>query len=245
MKGNYELRKQHDQSCADYEWGRRFLHLSFIFFSLFAAFPLRAQVPIVTMRPDCAAPGMNVVVEVLIPAADERLLGVDALNSGVSVNLINPSDTNRVTIGPPIVSWNGRVMQIPIFVLPNATLGPVAFSVFDTASDEQSDTVNFYIDSLQHLGPITHDTTIGEGFAELSASNTLLVDSLIITNATVHFSLTNPDTLPSNPRLLPVVILSKGPVRLSHSTISVDADSLDGGPGGGGGGSGFGGFDGG
>ncbi len=229
-------------------WGERrslIRHLSFIIIALAVAIPLRAQVPIVTMRPDCAAPGMNVVVEVLIPAADERLLGIDALNSGVSVNLINRSDTNRVTLGPAIVSWNGRVMQIPIFVLPNATLGPVAFSVFDTASDAQSDTVNFYIDALQHLGPITHDTTIGEGFGELSASNTLLVDSLIVTNATVRFSLTNPDTLPSNPRLLPVVILSKGSVRLSHSTISVDADSLDGGPGGGGGGSGFGGFGGG
>ena len=230
-------------------WGVRpaiqFLHLSFIILAIAFAIPVHAQVPIVTMRPDCAAPGMNVVVEVLIPAADARLLGVDALKAGVSVNLVRSSDTNRVTIGPPIVSWNGRVMQIPIFVLPNATLGQVEFSVFDTASDERSDTVNFYIDSLQHLGPITHDTTIGNGFGELSASNTLLVDSLIVTNATVRFSLTNPDTLPSNPRLLPVVILSKGPVRLSHSTISVDADSLDGGPGGGGGGSGFGGFGGG
>ena len=217
-----------------------------MFFLLATALPLHAQpVPIVTMRPDRAAPGMNVVVEVLIPFADDRLLGVDALDSGISVNLINRSDTNRLMIGPPIVSWNGRVMQIPIFVFPNATLGPVAFSVFDTASDAQTDTVMFYIDSLQHLGPITHNTTIGGGFGELSASNTILVDSLIVTNATVRFSLTNPDTLPSNPRLLPVVILSKGPVRLTNSTISVDADSLDGGPGGGGGGHGFGGFGGG
>jgi hypothetical protein len=242
MRKNYELR------ITNYEWGRTFPHSSFIIRHLslliltFAfAIPIYAQVPIVTMRPDRAAPGMNVVVEVLLPAADAGLYWVDALNSDVSVNLIDPSDTNRVMIGTPIISWHGRVMQIPIFVLSNASLGPVAFSIFDTTSDAQSDTVDFYIDSLQHLGPITHDTTIGDGFGVLSASNTILVDSLIVTNAKVHFSLNDPDTLPGNPRLLPVVMLSKGPVRLTNSTIFVDADSVDGGPGGGGGGHGWGG----
>jgi hypothetical protein len=240
MKNNYELR------ITNYEWGK--LHLSFLIFMFAVAIPLRAQeVPIVTMRPDRAAPGMNVVVELLTSYNDlnaSRPFGYDALDSDVSVNFVHPADTARIMIGPPIVSWNGRLIQIPIFVFPNASVGPVAFSVISAVS-ARSDTVNFFIDSTEHLGPITHDTTIGNGFGNLSASNVLLVDSLIVTNATIHFSLTNPDTTPSNPRLLPVVILSKGPIRLTNSTISVDADSLDGGPGGGGGGHGFGGIGGG
>ncbi len=251
MTNNYELR------ITNYESGNylsfvirpfgklRAGYLSFLIFMLAVVIPLRAQeVPIVTMRPDRAAHGMNVVVELLTSYNDFRPFGYDALDSDVSVNFVHPADTARVMIGPPIVSWNGHLMQIPMFVLPNASLGPVAFSVISTVS-ARSDTVNFFIDSTQHLGSITRDTTIGNGFGNLSANNVLLVDSLIVTNATIHFSLTNPDTTPANPRLLPVVILSKGPIRLTNSAISVDADSIDGGPGGGGGGHGFGGIGGG
>ncbi len=228
--------------------GVRFPYFSLLILSLVFAFPLRAQIAhIVTVRPDRAAPGMNVVVELLTPAVSLNVpspFGYDVLDSNISIILIHPADTNRVTIGPPIVSWKGRLIQIPVFVLPNAATGAVTFYVFSAVS-ARSDTVNFFIDSVQHLGTITHDTTIGGGFGELSASNTLLVDSLIVKNANVHFSLANPDTTSGNPRFLPVVILSKGPVRLTNSTIGVDADSLNGGPGGGGGGHGFGGFGGG
>ncbi len=245
-RANFKLR------ITNYEWGEHLPHSSLVIFYwlcllliLGIAVPVRAQVGhIVTIRPDRAAPGMNVVVEVLARDSDVRPFGYDVLDSSVSVVLANPSDTNRVRIGPPIVSWNGRVIQIPLFIFASASLGPVPFSTFSILTG-QSNTVDFYIDSLQHLGPITHDTTIGGGFGALSANNTLLMDSLIVTNAKVHFSLVNPDTTSGNPRFLPVVILSKGPVRLTNSTLSVDADSLDGGPGGGGGGHGFGGIDGG
>jgi Abnormal spindle-like microcephaly-assoc'd, ASPM-SPD-2-Hydin len=242
MTNNYESRMTNN------EWGVRFphslfviRHLSIIVMTLATAFPLRAQVSqIVTVRPDRVAPGMNVVVELLTRYDAPRPFGYDVLDSLVSISLVNLADTARVVLGPPIVSWNGRLIQIPLFIVPNASLGPAPFYVFSTLTG-QSDTVDFIIDSVQHLGTITGNTTIGNGFGKLSASNTILVDSLIVTNARVHFSLTNPDTLPSNPRLLPVVILSKGPVRLTNSTIFVDADSLDGGPGGGGGGHGWGG----
>jgi hypothetical protein len=243
---NYELRMTNDE-WRDLIPHLSFIirHLSFLILAIVIAIPIHAQgSKVVTIRPDCAAPGMNVVVELLTRDSAPRPFGNDALDSLVIVSVLQPSDSARVMFGPPIVSWNGRLIQIPIFISPNASIGPVPFNIF-SALTRTSDTVNFFIDSLQHLGPITHDTTIGDGFGELSASNTLLVDSLIATNATVHFSLGNPDTVPGNPRLLPVVILSKGPVRLTNSTISVDADSLDGGPGGGGGGHGFGGFGGG
>jgi len=237
---NYELRSRND------EWGilhSQFAirHLSILVLMFVWVLPVRAQVGhIVTIRPDRAAPGMNVVVELLTRIDDPRPFGYDALDSLVSVNLVDRADTGRMTVGPPIVSWNGRLIQIPIFVLPNATMGLVTLNIFSTLTGV-SDTVHFFIDSLQHLGPITHDTTIGGNFGTLSMSNTMVVDSLIITNAKVHFSRINPNTLPGNPRLLPVVILSKGSVRLTNATIAVDADSVDGGSGGGGGGHGYGG----
>ncbi len=242
MKRNYELR------MANGEWGEKFLHPSFVsgyllllILALSFAFPAQAQVGhIVTIRPDRAAPGMNVVVELLARGSDFRPFGYDALDSSVRFVLLNAADTDRVIVGPTIVTWNGRVLQIPLFIVPGASFGSVPFFVFSPLLG-QSDTVNFYIDSLQHLGPITQDTTIGDGFGQLSGSNTLLVDSLIVTNAHIFFSTINPDTFPSNPRLLPVVLLSKGPVRLSNSTVSVDAEGINGGPGGGGGGHGWGG----
>ncbi len=244
MKNNYESRTHRARCPTNDEWGNP--HSSFVLrylvilvCAMVFVSSARAQVGhIVTVRPDRAAPGMNVVVELLTRYDAPRPFGYDALDSLVSIAAIHPADTSRIVIGPPIVSWNGRLLQIPIFIVPNASLGIIPIAIF-SALTGTLDTVNFTIDAPQHLGPITHDVTISDGFGELSASNTILVDSLIVTNAKVHFSLTKPDTLPGNPRLLPVVILSKGPVRLTNASIVVDADSLDGGSGGGGGGHGF------
>ncbi|HEX5316927.1 MAG TPA: choice-of-anchor D domain-containing protein, partial [Candidatus Kapabacteria bacterium] len=132
-----------------------------------------------------------------------------------------------------------NLIQVPIFVLPNAALGPVEFYVFTPTTGLPTDTISFDIDAPEHLGILAGAVTIGNGFGQLSAANTIIVDSFIATNANIHFSIQDPDTFPGNPRLQPVVLLSKGPIRLTNSTISVDADSLDGGPGGGGGGHGF------
>src|ERR1035437_5858934 len=93
-------------------------HLSFallvLFFTTAASLSLRAQGGhIVTIRPDRAAPGMNAVVEVLTLAGNRgRPFGYDALDSEVSVILVHPADSARVVISPPIVSWNGRLIQI-------------------------------------------------------------------------------------------------------------------------------------
>ncbi|HET6402262.1 MAG TPA: choice-of-anchor D domain-containing protein [Candidatus Kapabacteria bacterium] len=191
-------------------------------------------------RPDRAAPGMNVVVEILAPVGRLRPFGYDSLDAGNTIVLVHPADSNRVLFGPPIVSWNGNLIQVPLFVLPNAAFGPVPFFIrTPPLTGLRSDTISFIIDTPQHLGNLTGNVTIGNGFGQLSAGNTLLVDSLIVTNGHINFSLQDPDTLPGNPRLQPVTVLSKGPVRLTNSTISVDADSLDGGPGGGGGGHGY------
>lgn len=217
-------------------------HLVFLWFLLAFAAPCSAQfnqtIPIATVRPDVAAPGMNVVLEIL--ARDSlRPFGTDGLASLSQIVLVHPEDSDRVVFGPIEVSWNGRLLQVPAYILPNAALGTVPFLVHSIKVGQFSDTIDFSIDTPQHLGRLSGPITIGGGLGQLSQENTLLVDSLIATNATIHFSEQNPDTLPSNPRLLPVVILSKGPVRLTNSTLSVDASGVKGGPGGGGGGHGF------
>ncbi|HEX5316506.1 MAG TPA: hypothetical protein VFX22_07645, partial [Candidatus Kapabacteria bacterium] len=68
---------------------------------------------IATFRPDRAAPGMNVIMEILAPAGIERPFGYDSLDAGNLIVLVHPADSNRVIFGPPIVSWNGNLIQVP------------------------------------------------------------------------------------------------------------------------------------
>ena len=237
---NYELR------IANYGCQRRTLsvhairNLFFAFVLVLFSGSLRSQpIHIATIRPDEAAPGMNVVLEILSVNENLRPFGLDGLDSRSQIVLVHPQDTNRIVFGPVEVSWDGRVLQVPTFILPNASLGAVPFYIQSIVTGRFSDTLSLNIVAPQHLGTLIGNIVIGEGIGILSSSNTLVVDSLIVNNAIIHFSTAKTDTLPGNPRLLPVAILSKGPVRLTNSTISVDADSLNGGPGGGGGGHGF------
>src|ERR1035441_10544196 len=98
---------------------------------LLGADSCQAQIHVTAIRPDRAAPGMNVVLEVLTLANDPgHPFGNDGLATGDSVVLVNPHDTSRVVFGPPEVSWNGRMLQIPIIILPNASLGPLLFYIY-------------------------------------------------------------------------------------------------------------------
>ncbi len=238
---NCELRIWMNAHPTSYEW--KFFHwLLFIgfFSSFFLASGVSAQqIHIATVRPDEAAPGMNVVLEILSVNDNFKPFGLDGLDSKSQIVLVHPLDSNRVVFGPIEVSWDGRVLQVPAFILPNAAPGTVPFYIQSLIPGRISDTIPFAIVQAQHLGMITGNRIIGAGFGALSPDNTLVVDSFVAANATIQFSTAKPDTMPGNPRFLPVVILSKGSVRLTNTSISVDADSLDGGPGGGGGGHGF------
>src|SRR5437879_6437165 len=77
----------------------------------FASSSVHAQ-NIVCLRPDRAAPGMNVIVEVLTRVTSSERLGLPGLDTASSKCYpVHASDTNRIVIGPVQVSWSGHLMQ--------------------------------------------------------------------------------------------------------------------------------------
>ena len=202
---------------------------------LFALSSVRGQ-RIVRLRPDRVAPGMNVVVEIITRVTSSAPLGSPGLaDASTKCYPLNPSDTNRILIGPVEVSWRSHLMQMPIFVYPDADTGDVPI-VLSTKSG--LDTVVIRLAKPDHIAQHSGNIVLGNGVnGSLSPGNTLLIDGLSATNATITVSMQDPDTnTPGNPRLEPVTILSTGPIILSGSTISVDASGKNGGSGGGGGG---------
>src|SRR5579872_6293739 len=154
---NYELRR------GQYFRPIGYFSFAFCFLSLLAISVPAQQLPIATFRPDRAAPGMNVVVEILAPAGGSRPFGYDSLDAGNIIELVHSADSNRVVFGPPIVSWNGNLIQVPLFILPNASLGTVPFYIFSPTAGFRSDTISFVIAAPQHLGAIAGNATIGNG----------------------------------------------------------------------------------
>ena len=199
--------------------------------------PLHAQqFHIAAVRPDEAAPGMTVVVQILSRIDAPRPFGFDGLfPAGDSLQFIDARDSERIVTGPFQVSWNGRMIEIPLFVMPGALPGPVAFRFFSPATG-WTDTGVFRIVAPQHIPRIIRDTVL----ASLSSGNTIVVDSLVVQGVSLSFSLQDPDlNVPGNPRLQPVIVLSNGPVLIVNGKISLDANVVNGGPGGGGGGHGY------
>ncbi|HWF44930.1 MAG TPA: hypothetical protein VG537_09840, partial [Candidatus Kapabacteria bacterium] len=211
--------------------------LVFGFTAGFVSSQLHAQqYRIVSIRPDIAAPGMTVVIEVLAKANPIGAFGPDSLDLAVA-RLVHAEDSSRVLFGPVQVSWRGRLTQIPIFIMPDAAPGVIPFFISSTTGN---DTSSFAIAEPQHLPLLSGNVTLGSPpYDTLSHGNTIIVDSLIALNAAITFPLQNLNSADTeNFRLQPVTILSRGPIRLTNSSISVSAEGLNGGPGGGGGGHG-------
>ncbi|MDP4200806.1 MAG: choice-of-anchor D domain-containing protein [Bacteroidota bacterium] len=212
--------------------------LCFIFHTSYFILPASAQ--IVALRPDQAAPGMTVVLELLARANDSGRFGADGLApASTDCRLLFASDTNRIIIGPIETSWSGRLLQVPVFIMPSDSPMLVPL-VVKNPNGSDTDTV-FRVVGLQQFTTLSGNVTIGEGaYGPLSDGNTIVVDKLIANNATITVSVQNPNPLqPGNPRYVPVTILSNGPIILNNSTISVRAQGVNAGPGGGGGGHGF------
>jgi hypothetical protein len=203
-----------------------------------------AQLPIATIQPDAVASGMTIALEIMARASDSGAFGKDGLQvAGTSVELLDPADSNRIILGPIVTSWNGRLIQVAVIVLPTAHIGPLPFRVRTANSVTLSDTLNIVIPSSNIS--VSGGAILGDGnFGLLSRRNTLVVDSMRLSNApqagaNFIFSTIDPDPqTPGNTRYLPVIVLSRGPIRITDAQLSVDADTMNGGPGGGGGGHG-------
>jgi hypothetical protein len=205
-----------------------------------------AQGPtIMHIQPDVAAPGMTVAVEILAHVDSIGAFGSDGIApSGLSVRLLDNFDTQRVIVGIPVVSWQGRMIQVPFFIRSNAFAGPIPFRIVRGSVVGNVDT--FFVEFAQPTIRINGSITLGDNGlgGRLSKRNTLLVNGLEISGeqgnrALIEANLNDPDPLaPGNPRLLPLTILSLGPVKFSFADLRFEARGKSGAPGGGGGGSG-------
>ena len=94
--------------------------LSLAFFSA-SAF---AQLPIANIQPDAVASGMTIALEIMARTSDSGAFGKDGLEvAGTRVEFLDPADTNRIILGPTVTSWNGRLIQVAVIVLPTAGTG--------------------------------------------------------------------------------------------------------------------------
>jgi hypothetical protein len=207
--------------------------------------------------PDIGTPGMNTMVEIVAPHLSMRTFGLDgfyANNPGDAVRVVcaDPDDTNRVTVGPVVVSWDGRLITTQIFVHPDQqppssywySVGPdfeIPLQVYANGTFGNLET--FYIVRPQPALFSTTSGEIGSGgvWGLRSKRGAMIVDSVDLSGAQYSISTMDADVAaPGNQGYLPAVIISKGPVRTSPSTIiHVNGSGKTGGPGGGGGGGNF------
>lgn len=204
-----------------------------------------AQTTIAHIQPDALAPGMTIAMEVLAPAKDTGAFGTDGIYLPQNkISLVNPLDSFRVIFGPVQVSWNGRVLQVPVMAVSSGATGSVQFQII--IGNRKTSVAFFTVVQPQQIN-LNGDAELGDGgiYGLLSGGNTLVVEALnlagqdIVNKGLFRFSTTDPNSSPGNPRYHPITILSKNTINFFDATISVSADTINGGPGGGGGGHGF------
>jgi len=226
---------------------------------------LPAQPVLSYLIPDIGAPGMAVYVEIIAPNTAD----VDGTNFSASdgiylnnpadpfrIELVRPEDSTKIVFGPCIVSWYGRLVSTIVFISPDATpnswdwrqLLPqwrIPFRIRTPNGVTPTDT--FYIVQPIPGGDFRTEsqTVLGRPpFGVRSRRGALLFDSLILGARTYTVSTDDPDQNAANGNqgYLPLVLLSRGPIRgisESQTRLSLDASGIDGGPGGGGGGGEF------
>ncbi|MFA6234645.1 MAG: hypothetical protein WC824_10745, partial [Bacteroidota bacterium] len=207
--------------------------------------------------PDIGTPGMNTYIEVIGPQDQPGNFGSDGFwqnNPGDNLRLecVNPADTLKITIGPLVVSWNGRMISTQIFVHPD--LRPNSDSWQAVSSEfiiplqvryngATQNSATFYILRPQPAIITASNGNLGSGgvWALRSPRGAIIVDSMELMGNSYGISTADCDpATPGNQGFLPVTIISKGPVSTgSNTTFSVNANTKTGGPGGGGGGGNF------
>lgn len=230
------------------------LILSFALLSLY----LQAQVPEMYMIPDIASPGMNVYVEIIGKVIDKGYFGADGIylndaSSPLKIKFTDPADAAKVSFGPLIVSWEGRMISTQVFVNPalssqipswdynaNGSNWTVNFTVV-RSTGEESKGFNLYLVQPFKMGDISAngERVFGAGtLGKRSPRGAMIIDSLIMpASATYTVSTADCDGQASgNQGYLPFVLISQGPVKAgANSIINVSANASNGGIGGGGG----------
>jgi len=208
--------------------------------------------------PDIGAPDMAVYVEMIAPHNQKGYFGDDGLylpgvDTEVQINAVQNSQ--YVTFGPMVVSWDGRLISTHIFIdrsaNPTLTTADPSYEVIIEITGTTvpaTRTFNYFIVKPQSLGVNgdisgVNETVLGDGnLGFRSPRGAMILDSLTLKPGTNYsVSVKDPDgnIANGNQGFFPAIILSKGPINGNGSTISVSAQSKMAGPGGGGGGGRF------
>lgn len=236
--------------------------LAFLYIVLISTISLKSQPVISYIIPDIGTPDMNTYFEIIGPFNSFGNFGNDIFslnnqNSDVRVEVFSPSDSSKLIFGPIVVSWQGRMIAGQAFVNPNVKPNSsdwqslqnqfrIPFRVFVNGKG-YSNVDTFFLVQPQQLGNIStiNETILGQGLlGKRSKRGAMILDSLELSNKT--YTISTSDCDPSldasrgNQGYLPVIILSKGPIKGQIATkIDVSANKQHAGPGGGGGGGKF------
>ncbi len=228
---------------------------------------LFAQPQISYIIPDIGTPNFATYVEIISPFDPDNpnLSTGNFGNDGLvimpigQVRTLNSSDAWKLTFSPMIVSWDGRLISVQVFV--NQSLKPNSWyweelnpefriPIVVELNGQISDVDTFYIVQPQRIGDIrtNPDRVIGEGtLGKRSRRGAMIVDSILFANDVYKVSTQDCDPISlGNQGYLPFILLSKGRIQgLNNTIINVSGEQAtnghggNGGPGGGGGGGRF------
>lgn len=218
-----------------------------------------AQPRISYLTPDVGTTRWATYVEIIGPydvpgVYGSALFSMNNPGDALRVRCARPADTATITIGPLVVSWDGRMISTMIFVSPLAQPNSdrwqdlrsefrIPIVVEFNGSVSQPDT--FYVVRPFTIGDLANnpDRVFGEGsLGRRSPRGAMIIDSAILAaTAAYTISLVDPDSrTPGNQAYLPFTLIALGDIRgRNGSQIRADADGPNGGPGGGGGGGGY------
>jgi len=220
---------------------------------------VNAQPRISYIIPDIGTTRFATYVEIIAPIAANGGYGADGLslnNEADNVRVVceRPADSNKVKIGPLMVSWNGRLISTHIFVSPLIRPNSADWQLLNpefripirvVVGGVVSNIDTFYIVKPWTLGNVSSisERVLGEGqLGKRSRRGAMIVDSLFMpAGESYSVSTADCDALaPGNQGFLPYSLISPRTIRgIGTAVIQVDARGRDGGPGGGGGAGGY------
>lgn len=232
------------------------------FIFLLLSLPGYSQPIISYILPDIAAPDMAVYFEIIGPTNANGNFGNDIFllnNPGDEVRIepLNLNDTNKITFGPLVVSWNGRMISSSIFV--KSSVEPNSWD-WSQLNQEFRIPIRVYVngkgysnvDTIYIVKPYpgmdwssVSENILGQGqLGKRSRRGAMIFESLTLGNKEYRVSVNDCDPISEgNQGYLPFTLLVKKQLNGGANTlINVSGGLLsrqDAGPGGGGGGGRF------
>ncbi len=215
-----------------------------------------AQPKISYLIPDIGSPLMNTYTEIVGPVGVQGNFGGDGfglnnIGDKIRVECSRPGDSSKLKFGPTVVSSEGRMIAVQIFVLPTQSPNSDFWEDLDPAfripihvvfNGQVSNVDTFYIVKPQSLPHLTSKGLLGSGgnYGLRSRRGAMIVSNLIADNVFDSLGISTLDCDPTtsgNQGFLPLCLLSKGLIDLQKVKYFDNGGHFrDGGAGGGGGG---------